>query len=51
MLGDAAKPASRVPMARLIAAGRGWAINDVVWRLGPQDRPGQERFDSATIAV
>ena len=39
MLGDAAEPASRVPMARPIAAGRGWAINDVVCRLEPQDRP------------
>ena len=39
MLGDAAEPTSRAPMARPIAAGRGWAINDVVCRLEPQDRP------------
>ena len=51
MLGDAAEPATQVPMARPIAAGRGWAINDVVCRLGPQDRSEEERFDSATIAV
>ena len=51
MLDDAAEPTSRAPMARPIAAGRGWAINDVVCRLGPQDRSEEERFDSATIAV
>jgi len=51
MLENAAKPASRAPTARPIAAGRGWAINDVVCRLGPQDRSGEERFNSATIAV
>ena len=51
MLDDAAEPTSRAPMARPIAAGRGWAINDVVCRLGPQDRSGEERFNSATIAV
>jgi hypothetical protein len=39
MLGDAAEPATQVPMARPIAAGRGWAINDVVCRLGPQTGP------------
>jgi hypothetical protein len=51
MLGDAAEPTSRAPMARPIAAGRGWAINDVVCRLGPQNRSEEERFGSATIAV
>jgi len=51
MLEDATESASRAPVARRIAAGRGWAINDVVCRLGPQDRSGEERFDSATIAV
>ena len=50
MLEDA-EPASRAPIARPIAAGRGWAINDVVCRLGPQNRSEEERFGSATIAV
>src|SRR5215831_16704012 len=51
MLGNAPEPASRAPMARPIAAGRGWTINDVVCRLGPQNRSEEERFGSATIAV
>jgi len=49
MLGNAPEPASRAPMARLIAAGRGWTINDVVCRLGPQNRSEEERLRGSSL--
>lgn len=49
-----ARPADgdfRGPVARRIACGDGWRIDDVVCRLGPDDPSEEERFDSVTIAV
>lgn len=46
-----AERAFREPVARPIAQGDGWHINDVVCRLGPQDRPSEERFGGAMIAA
>jgi AraC family transcriptional regulator len=48
---DPPEPDSRAPVARPIASGDGWSISDVVCRLGPQDRPEEEHFNRATIAV
>lgn len=39
------------PVASRIAAGEGWSIEDVICDLGPEDRPSEERFNRATIAV
>ncbi|HWA80483.1 MAG TPA: AraC family transcriptional regulator [Acetobacteraceae bacterium] len=39
------------PAACLIAAGTGWQVSDVVCRLGPQDRPFEERHAEVSIAL
>lgn len=45
-----ARPAG-APTARPIAAGEGWSVGQFTCRLGPQDRPFEERHDRATIAA
>jgi AraC family transcriptional regulator len=47
---DAARP-SGAPVSRRIAAGDGWSIGEFTCRLGPQDRPFEERHDEVTIAA
>jgi AraC family transcriptional regulator len=37
--------------ARIIAAGRGWAVSEVVCTLGPRDRPFEERHSGVSIAM
>jgi AraC family transcriptional regulator len=39
------------PTARPIAGGEGWSVSELTCRLGPQDRPFEERYDHATIAA
>jgi len=39
------------PSARRIADGGGWSVSEVTCRLGPQDRPFEERHDYTTIAA
>jgi AraC family transcriptional regulator len=41
----------RAPRARPMASGEGWSITEFTCRLGPQDRPFEERHDQATIAA
>jgi AraC-like DNA-binding protein len=36
---------------RILAAGEGWQVGDVICSLGPQDRPFEEQHDSIAIAV
>jgi AraC family transcriptional regulator len=36
---------------RPVAAGSGWSMVDAVCRLGPEDRPEEERFHRSTIAL
>jgi AraC-like DNA-binding protein len=37
--------------ARLVAAGPGWTVDDVVCSCGPQDRPYDEQHEQVTIAI
>ena len=37
--------------ARPIGSGEGWSVSEFTCRLGPQDRPFEERHDHATIAA
>lgn len=39
------------PIARSIAGGPGWSVDDVVCTLGPGDRPYEERHASACLAL
>jgi len=39
------------PVAHEIAAGNGWRVSDVVCRLGPQDRPFEERHEEVGLAL
>jgi len=39
------------PLARLLAAGEGWTVEDLVCRSGPQDRPFEERHSLVSIAI
>lgn len=39
------------PTARSIATGEGWSVSEFTCRLGPHDRPFEERHDHATIAA
>ena len=39
------------PTARPIASGKGWSVSEFTCRLGPQDRPFEERYEHATIAA
>ena len=39
------------PALREIAAGSGWSVGEFTCRLGPQDRPFEERHASVTLAV
>ena len=39
------------PAARAIAAGEGWHVGEVICRLGPHDRPFEERHENVTIAA
>ena len=36
---------------QVLAAGRGWTVQDVVCSCGPEDRPYDERHDHVTIAI
>jgi AraC-like DNA-binding protein len=47
----AAAEAPKGPVARRVAAGAGWSVEDVVCDLGPETRPGEERFGGFTIAA
>jgi AraC family transcriptional regulator len=52
--GCAIKRAERppgAPRARPMASGEGWSLSEFTCRLGPQDRPFEERHDHATIAA
>ncbi|MEQ1648045.1 MAG: helix-turn-helix transcriptional regulator [Hyphomicrobiaceae bacterium] len=40
-----------LPMARPIACGQGWAINEFICEAGPEDRPFEEQHDAFTIAL
>jgi AraC family transcriptional regulator len=46
-----AKNEARPPVARSIAAGRGWSVSEFVCDAGPDDRPFEERHDRTTIAA
>lgn len=37
--------------ARLLAAGPGWRVNDVLCTAGPQDKPFEEQHEAACIAM
>jgi AraC family transcriptional regulator len=58
-MGDEAKDCARerderpagAPRASLIGGGDGWSVSEFICRLGPQDRPFEERCDQATIAA
>jgi AraC family transcriptional regulator len=39
------------PTAHPIARGEGWSVSEVTCRLGPQDRPFEERCEHAVIAA
>ena len=39
------------PLARVLAAGEGWTVEDLVCRSGPQDRPFEERHSLVSIAI
>jgi AraC family transcriptional regulator len=39
------------PTARPIARGEGWSVSEFTCRLGPHDRPFEERYEHATIAA
>jgi AraC family transcriptional regulator len=39
------------PRARPMGGGEGWSVSEFICRLGPQDRPFEERCDQATIAA
>jgi len=39
------------PVARLLAAGEGWTVEDLVCRSGPQDHPFEERHSLVSIAI
>jgi len=39
------------PIAREVAAGAGWRVSEVVCRLGPHDRPFEERHGEVSIAL
>jgi AraC-like DNA-binding protein len=39
------------PVAHRIAAGAGWGVSEVVCRLGPEDRPFEERHGEVSIAL
>lgn len=40
-----------LPMARPIACGQGWALNEFICQAGPEDRPFEEMHDAFTIAL
>jgi AraC family transcriptional regulator len=44
-------PASHSLASRLLAAGTGWCVTDVVCSAGPKDRPFEERHDRMVIAL
>lgn len=48
--GASARPPG-APVAHSIAAGAGWGVSEVVCRLGPQDRPFEERHGDVSIAL
>lgn len=48
--GDPGRPAG-APRGREIAAGAGWGVSDVLCRLGPQDRPFEERHAAVSLAL
>jgi len=39
------------PAARVLAAGGGWSVSEVVCTFGPRDRPFEERHTGASIAL
>ncbi|NLP63871.1 helix-turn-helix transcriptional regulator [Paraburkholderia sacchari] len=43
--------AARPPLARRLASGPGWQVDDVVCTFGPADRPYEERHASACLAI
>ena len=45
-----ARPANAPPL-RTVAHGDGWRVSAVTCRLGPQDRPFEERHDQVSIAA
>jgi AraC family transcriptional regulator len=52
--GCATKPDERrlgAPSARPLGSGEGWSVSEFTCRLGPQDRPFEERHDRAVIAA
>jgi AraC family transcriptional regulator len=59
VMGDEEKDCARergerpagAPRARRLGGGEGWSVGEFTCRLGPQDRPFEERHDHATIAA
>lgn len=47
----AERTAAGPPQARLLEAGDGWAVSDVICTSGPQDRPFEEQHAGASIAI
>ena len=45
------KPVAAPPPLRILAQGPGWRASDVICRLGPQDRPFEERHERVSIAA
>lgn len=43
--------ASGVPVARLLAQGPGWSVEDVLCTSGPRDRPFEEQHEYVAIAL
>ncbi|MGH6816284.1 MAG: helix-turn-helix transcriptional regulator [Hyphomicrobiaceae bacterium] len=39
------------PVSHLLASGPGWSVRDVICTAGPQDRPFEERHETASIAI
>lgn len=44
-------PAITPPQAQVLACGDGWSVSEVVCKLGPRDRPFEERHSSVSIAI
>ncbi|MGI8552551.1 MAG: helix-turn-helix transcriptional regulator [Dehalococcoidia bacterium] len=47
---SAARPVGP-PASRALAQGEGWCVSELTCRLGPRDRPFEERHDQVTIAA
>jgi AraC family transcriptional regulator len=48
---DAVKSPHDRPATRMLAAGDGWSLHDIVCRAGPSDRPFEERHDGFSVSA